>query len=63
MTHTIEATAWTLIHFCWQAALIAGVYRLASIAFTRRASETRYVLALAALLAMPVAAVRNAIMA
>lgn len=57
MTHTIEATAWTLIHFCWQAALIAGVYRLASIAFTRRASESRYVLALAALLAMPVAAV------
>ena len=56
MTHTIEATAWTLIHFCWQGALIAGVYRMASIAVTRRASETRYVLALAALLAMPVAA-------
>ena len=57
MTHTIEATAWTLIHFCWQAAVIAGIYRLASIAFARRASEARYVLALAALLAMPVAAV------
>ena len=29
MTHTVEATAWTLIHFCWQAAVIAGVYRIA----------------------------------
>ena len=38
MTHTIEATAWTLIHFCWQAALIAGVYRVAGIAFARRTS-------------------------
>ena len=57
MTHTIEATAWTLIHFCWQAALIAGVYRVAGIAFARRTSEARYVLALAALLAMLGAAV------
>ena len=24
MTHTVEATAWTLIHFCWQAAAIAA---------------------------------------
>ncbi len=57
MTHTIEATAWTLIHFCWQAALISGLYRLASIAFARRASEMRYMAALAVLLAMPAAAV------
>jgi len=57
MTHTIEATPWTLIHFCWQAALIAGIFRLASIAFVRRASETRYLAALAALMAMPAAAV------
>jgi beta-lactamase regulating signal transducer with metallopeptidase domain len=57
MTHTIEATAWTLIHFCWQAALIAGIYRLTTIAFARRASEMRYVAALAVLLAMPAAAV------
>ena len=28
MTRTIEATAWTLIHFCWQAAVIAGLYRM-----------------------------------
>jgi beta-lactamase regulating signal transducer with metallopeptidase domain len=52
MTHTVEATAWTLIHFCWQAAVIAGIYRVASAAFSRRTSETRYVLALSALLAM-----------
>ena len=46
MTHTVEATAWTLIHFCWQAAVIAGVYRVLSAAFSRRASQTRYVMAL-----------------
>jgi beta-lactamase regulating signal transducer with metallopeptidase domain len=57
MTHTVEATAWTLIHFCWQGAVIAGVYRVASAAFSRRASQTRYVLALFALLAMLAAAV------
>jgi beta-lactamase regulating signal transducer with metallopeptidase domain len=57
MTHTVEATAWTLIHFCWQGAVIAGVYRVASAAFSRRASQTRYVLALSALLAMLAAAV------
>ena len=57
MTHTIEATAWTLIHFCWQAAVIAGAYRLVSIGFARRASQTRYLLALSALLLMTAAAV------
>ena len=57
MTHTIEATGWTLIHFCWQAAVIAGVYGILGTAFARRASQTRYVLALSALLAMLAAAV------
>jgi beta-lactamase regulating signal transducer with metallopeptidase domain len=57
MTHTVEATAWTLIHFCWQAAVIAGVYRVLSAVFSRRTSQTRYVLALAALAAMFAAAV------
>lgn len=56
MTHTIEATGWTLIHFCWQAAVIAGAYGIASVAFARRASQARYVLALSALLAMLAAA-------
>ena len=57
MTATIEATAWTLIHFCWQAAAIAGAYAVVSVAFARRASQMRYVLALSALLAMAAAAV------
>jgi len=57
MTHTVEATAWTLIHFCWQAAVIAGLYRMVSLAFARRSSQVRYVLALSALLAMFGAAV------
>jgi beta-lactamase regulating signal transducer with metallopeptidase domain len=50
MNHTIEATAWTLIHFCWQAALIAGIYRVAGFAFARRTSQARYVLALSAMI-------------
>ena len=57
MTHTIEATAWTLIHFCWQAAVIAGIYHLMSVALSRRTSQVRYALALSALLAMFGAAV------
>jgi beta-lactamase regulating signal transducer with metallopeptidase domain len=56
MNHTIEATAWTLIHFCWQAALIAGIYRIAVFAFARRTSEARYLLALAAMIATLAAA-------
>ncbi|HEY3626595.1 MAG TPA: M56 family metallopeptidase [Terracidiphilus sp.] len=57
MTHTLEATAWTLMHFCWQAAVIAGLYRISSLALARRSSNTRYVLALSAMLAMLAAAV------
>src|SRR5215475_6402532 len=56
MTHTIEATGWTLIHFCWQAAVIAGVYRVVCIALAKRTSQARYIAAVAALLAMPAAA-------
>lgn len=56
MTRTLEATAWTLIHFCWQAAAIAGVYGIVNMAMARRASPTRYVAALAAMLALPAAA-------
>ena len=56
MTHTLEAVAWTLIHFCWQAALLALLYRGAAQLLARRSSNARYVAALAAMLAMPVAA-------
>jgi len=53
MTHTtLTAIAWTLIHFCWQAAAIAAVYRLLSLAFARRTSHARYLLALSTLLLM-----------
>lgn len=57
MSHIVEATAWTLIHFCWQAALIAGLYRVVTLGLAKLRSETRYFAALAALLAMPAAAV------
>jgi len=52
MNHTIQAVAWTLIHFCWQAAAIAGLYRLLSLVLDRRSSNTRYIAALSAMLLM-----------
>jgi beta-lactamase regulating signal transducer with metallopeptidase domain len=52
MTPTVQAIAWTLIHFCWQAAAIAAVYRALSVPAARRSSNTRYLLALSALLLM-----------
>jgi len=56
MSHLFQATAWTLIHFCWQAAAIAAVYRLLAAAMAHRPSHVRYLFALAALLAMLAAA-------
>ena len=52
MTPTVQAIAWTLIHFCWQAAAIAAIYRALSLLAARRSSNTRYLLALGALLLM-----------
>ncbi|HEY2859639.1 MAG TPA: M56 family metallopeptidase [Terracidiphilus sp.] len=60
MTHTLQAIAWTLIHFSWQAAAIAGLYAVANKVMMRPASQVtsrttshaRYLLALGALLAM-----------
>ncbi len=52
MTHPLEAIAWTLIHFCWQAAAVAAAYRVVSIAIARRSSQTRYVAALSSMLLM-----------
>ena len=57
MTHTLEAIAWTLIHFCWQAAAVAAVYRLLSFALARRTSQTHYLLALSAMLLMLAASI------
>ena len=52
MTHTVQAIAWTLIHFCWQAAAIAAAYRGLSLLTARCSSNTRYLLALSTLLLM-----------
>jgi beta-lactamase regulating signal transducer with metallopeptidase domain len=52
MSHTLDAIAWTLIHFCWQAAAIAGVYRVLIALLVRSASKTRYLLAVATMLIM-----------
>ncbi|MGC2300373.1 MAG: M56 family metallopeptidase [Acidobacteriaceae bacterium] len=52
MTHHWEALGWTLVHFLWQGAAIALVYRIADRALARRSANARYVLALGALLGM-----------
>jgi bla regulator protein blaR1 len=52
MSYTLDALAWTLIHFCWQAAAVAVVYRIASLVLARGRSKMRYALSLAALLLM-----------
>jgi len=52
MTPIPEAVAWTLIHFCWQAAAIAAAYRLGSMTLARRSAEIRYAAALASMLVM-----------
>jgi beta-lactamase regulating signal transducer with metallopeptidase domain len=57
MTPTVQAIAWTLIHFCWQAATIAVIYHALSLLAARRSSNTRYLLALGALLLMVAASV------
>jgi beta-lactamase regulating signal transducer with metallopeptidase domain len=50
MNHHLQSLGWTLIHFCWQAAAIALVYWLADVALSKARSQTRYLLALGALL-------------
>jgi beta-lactamase regulating signal transducer with metallopeptidase domain len=52
MTHVPEAVAWTLIHFCWQAAAVAGAYRILSFALARRSAQARYAAGLSSLLLM-----------
>ena len=50
MNHHLQSLGWTLIHFCWQAGAIALVYWLADVAFSKARSQTRYLLALGAML-------------
>lgn len=52
MTNHWEALGWTLLHFLWQGTAIALLYRLADLALARRSANTRYLLALTALLSM-----------
>jgi beta-lactamase regulating signal transducer with metallopeptidase domain len=52
MTHHWQALGWTLVHFLWQGAAIALVYRVADLGLARRSANARYLLALGALLAM-----------
>ena len=56
MNHHLQSLGWTLLHFCWQAAAIAIVYRLADVALSKARSQTRYLLALGAMLLMLVSA-------
>src|ERR1700733_1496564 len=50
MNHHLQSLGWTLLHFCWQAAAIALVYRLADVALSKTRSQTRYLLALGGML-------------
>src|ERR1700722_20528307 len=52
MNHHLQSLGWTLVHFCWQAAAIALVYWLADVALSKARSQTRYLLALGAMLLM-----------
>jgi beta-lactamase regulating signal transducer with metallopeptidase domain len=53
----VQAIAWTLIHFCWQAAAIAAAFGIAARLTAHRSSHVRYAVALSALVAMLAAAV------
>jgi len=52
MNHSVEVLGWTLIHFCWQATMIALLYRVADLALPRGRNNIRYVVSLAALFSM-----------
>ncbi|HWE87060.1 MAG TPA: M56 family metallopeptidase [Terracidiphilus sp.] len=56
MNHSLQAVAWTLIHFCWQAAVIAALYAVAARVTMRRSSHVRYAVALSAMAALVAAA-------
>ena len=52
MNHHLQSLGWTLVHFCWQASVIALVYSLADVVLAKARSQTRYLLALSAMLLM-----------
>jgi beta-lactamase regulating signal transducer with metallopeptidase domain len=56
MNPHMEALGFTLVHFCWQAALIAAVYKGLELALPKLRPQARYMMSLTALLAMLAAA-------
>ncbi|HTX74874.1 MAG TPA: M56 family metallopeptidase [Terracidiphilus sp.] len=56
MNHSLQAVAWTLVHFCWEAAIIAALYGIAARVTARRASHVRYMVALSAMAGLVAAA-------
>lgn len=52
MSNSIQALGWTLIHFCWQAAAVAVVYRLMDAVFSRSRSHVRYLIAISAVMSL-----------
>jgi beta-lactamase regulating signal transducer with metallopeptidase domain len=52
MNYSMEALGWTLIHFCWQAAVIALLYRGVDASLAKARSNVRYVVSLTTLLSM-----------
>ena len=50
----MEALAWTLIHFVWQAPIIAGLLALALATFDNRAAKLRYAIACATMLILSI---------
>ena len=56
MTSHYEALGFTLVHFCWQAMALAGLYKLIDFAAPRMRNQTRYSLGLFLMLSMLVCA-------
>ena len=52
MNATLQALGWTLIHFCWQATIIAAIYLAVDLWLKNTRSQTRYLLTLATLSSM-----------
>ncbi|WP_263410871.1 M56 family metallopeptidase [Terriglobus tenax] len=54
---TMVALGWTLLHFCWQGTAIAMFYGIADQLTQRASANARYLIALTAVLLMPLAAI------
>jgi beta-lactamase regulating signal transducer with metallopeptidase domain len=52
MNYSTEVLGWTLVHFCWQASVIALLYRGIDAGLAKARGNVRYVVSLAALLSM-----------